>query len=326
MEKEFVSEDKNTIIGSMDSSEKAEYIQALDDYFIEYRDVLKAKRNTFGMEVEFEGRDYTEVQPKFDEFTGWKFVPEKDFVVGGEAVSPVYCDNSLNWGDIKDVLTVFQNTNGLDTSHKAGAHVHIGAQGIGSYDNFMKFILLYTVYEDVLYRFGYMDRLNARETMISCAVPLSDELAFDYEGFLESHNIKYIKNRYDRYNGINFKNLSSLCTQGDKNTLEFRFANGTFDPVLWQNYINTCLKLVEASGKKDLDLDKLEYLLFRIRDEQRNYCSVGKLNIEKAIEFCDIIFNNNLDKTNFLRQYIKDGSETVDPSCQKYSKSFTRVI
>ena len=45
------------------------------------------------------------------------------------------------------------------------------------------------------------------------------------------------------------------------------------------------------------------------------------LYLEQAIEFADLIFNDNLNKIYFLRQYIKDGNVTSKPFVK--SRSFT---
>ena len=43
-----------------------------------------------------------------------------------------------------------------------------------------------------------------------------------------------------------------------------------------------------------------------------------------AFEFADIVFDNILDKTNFLKQYYKDGTETQSEYNPTIVKSFTR--
>lgn len=323
MDKIYLSDIDNIKFSDMDSTDKAEFLSSLEDYVIEYRDTLQFNGDTFGMEIEYEGIPYTEVIDDISYFTGWESVEEKGFQIGGELVSPVLIDNPLNWQDIKEVLYLIKNTQG--TLANGGAHVHVGAHCLEKYDNLIKFLLLYIDYENILYRFGYMDRLNPRKTLISAAAPLSIELADDMEDIMSMNTVKSINKRYERFYGVNFRNLSSLKNKKEKNTIEFRFGNCTFDNVIWQNYINACVKLLEAS-KKDLDLERLLYFMYRIKDNQNNYYHFDQLDIKKAMDFCDIIFDNALDKTNFMKQYIKDGRETVDSSQDTYSRKFTRAI
>lgn len=324
MDKIFLSDKDNFNFSEMNAYDKQLYLSTLKNYLIEYRDSLGINpNNTFGIEVEYEGVSHEKLIEPITYYTGWNSIIEKGFEVGGEVVSPVLIDNPMNWKDIKDILNIIKNTEGTYATSDAGAHVHVGAHLLKEYNNLINFLLLYTVYEGVLYRFGYMDRLNPRKTIISCASPISIELANDLETIMGKKTVRGINTRYERFFGVNFRNLSSLKNRKGKNTIEFRFGNGTFDPVLWQNYINTCIKLLEAS-KKDLDIDRLLYLVYRIKENRINNAGIDKLNIDQAMEFCDIIFDSALDKTNFMRQYIKDGEETVDSSNQMYSRRFTR--
>ena len=323
MNKIYLSDKDNILFQDMDSYEITSYLSSLKDYLIEYRDKLNFNDNTFGIEIEYEGLDYINLLDEISYYTGWKSVEEKGFEVGGELVSPVLIDNPINWKEIKDVLTLIDNKEG--TYAHGGAHVHVGAQSLKDYDSLIKFLLLYTSYEDVLYRFGYMDRLNPRKTMINASSPLSIDLANDMDEIMSKHSIRSINHRYERFFGVNFLNLSSLKNKKEKNTIEFRFGNGTFNPVLWQNYVNTCVKLLEASHK-DLDIEKLLYVVYLIKETRMNYSGFGRLDINRAMEFCDIIFDNALDKTNFMKQFIKDGRDTVDSTQETYSKEFTRGV
>ena len=99
-------------------------------------------------------------------------------------------------------------------------------------------------------------------------------------------------------------------------------ANGTLDPVLWQNTINLYAKLLLASHS-DIDMDRLDYLLYRMKGDNVSYREYDALKLDQAFDFADIVFNNMLDKTNFLRQYIKDGYNSAD-TCEPTSQKFTR--
>ena len=52
-----------------------------------------------------------------------------------------------------------------------------------------------------------------------------------------------------------------------------------------------------------------------------NIIKYGQINIVEAIELSDLIFNNNLDKIYFLRQYIKDSNVSKETLVK--SKNFT---
>ena len=53
-----------------------------------------------------------------------------------------------------------------------------------------------------------------------------------------------------------------------------------------------------------------------------NVFKYSRIYMEQAIEFADMIFDNNLDKVYFLRQYVKDGSVSNMPLVK--SREFTR--
>ena len=44
----------------------------------------------------------------------------------------------------------------------------------------------------------------------------------------------------------------------------------------------------------------------KINCNTKNFYTIGNEdNLEKALEFVDLFYDNNLDKINFLKQYIK---------------------
>ena len=325
MESVYTSDTSNIKISDMSLADKECYLSELDDYLIEYRKSLNLNNNvSFGTEIEFEGVPKEQMDSIVDEFCGWKCVEEKDFVVGGEIVSPPLKDYITCWYDLRDMLNSIKEQKNVDVLHHAASHLHVNANSFYTYRNFTKFLLLYTIYEGIIYRFAYMDRLNARESLIYSASPMAIDLAHSYEDIENAYNTKLIKSMFDRFRGLNFTHIHSFRNYSERNTIEFRMGNGTLDPVLWQNMINFYTKLILASNK-DLDMDRLNYLLQRIIDSDCfNYFNFDRYNLDMAIELADTIFDNMLDKTNFLKQYIKNGEKTVDSQTPCVCKKLTR--
>ena len=324
MESIYLSDIENINISSLDVFDKREYLKQLKDYIIEYRTNLSLPSNVlYGVEIEYKGVDKSNLDEIIYEYPSFSSVEERNIEVGGELVSIPLKDDYKNWYDMKEILDILNSFEGIEKDTGTGSHVHVSANTLGTYDNFLKFLLLYSIYEGVIYRFGYMNRCNPRETMISCAVPSSIELSQDYHDFLEGLSCREIRKKYDRFHGINLTNLKSLDKYKEKNTIEFRMANGTFDPVLWQNIINFYTKFLLATHK-DLDVERLEYLMYRYNINRMNYQGFDKYDLDLAIEFADIVFDNILDKTNFLKQYIKDGTETQNEFNVHMCKKFTR--
>ena len=324
MDSIFLSDTENLNISGLSVFDKREYLKHLKDYIIEYRTNLQLPCNvTFGVEIEYKGIEKSNIDEIIGEYPSYKSVEERNIAVGGELVSIPLKDDFMNWYDLREILNVLDSFEGIEKDTGTGAHVHVGANILGNYKNFMKFILLYSIYEGIIYRFAYMNRCNPRETLISCAPPFSIELTNDYPELLQTKNCRDIRKMYDRFRGVNLTNLKSFNQYKEKNTIEFRMANGTFDPVLWQNIINTYTKMLLATHN-EFDIDKLEYLMFRMNYDRYNHDGFDKYDMDMAIEFADIIFNTSLDKTNFLKQYMKDDTETQSEYNIHMCKKFTR--
>ena len=70
-------------------------------------------------------------------------------------------------------------------------------------------------------------------------------------------------------------------------------------------------------SSKDKKIDS-EFLDYKLNHEYFPYLEneylYNEVNLKKVLEFVDLIFDNNLDKIYFLRQYLKgfqDGYRTV---------------
>ena len=114
---------------------------------------------------------------------------------------------------------------------------------------------------------------------------------------------------------INFRDTSFnniLDTKGN-NTVEYRAYNGTTEEIIIQNYINLSTKMMLAPSKNLIDEEFLDYKIEKLLsyndklayDETEYY----KVCLNDSLEFADMVFDNNLDKVYFLRQYLKDYQE-----------------
>ena len=50
----------------------------------------------------------------------------------------------------------------------------------------------------------------------------------------------------------------------------------------------------------------------------------SEVNIEEALEFVDLVFDNDLDKVYFLRQYIKNYEENFKINKAVMAKTFVK--
>ena len=82
--------------------------------------------------------------------------------------------------------------------------------------------------------------------------------------------------------------------------------------------------MINSSIITEFDIEKIKEKIEN--NTNLNYSYFYKYYIDDALEFADIIFDNNLDKSNFLKQYIKDGSLEKNYITKEpiYSKKFIK--
>lgn len=235
-------------------------------------------------------------------------------------------DKKKYWKELKEVCE-FLSKRKADTLHNAGGHIHVGACTLGDdLDAWKNFIKLYTVYEHILSRFFYGDKFTARKRILEFAEPVAPILYNRIDAFNSSSTVRSLKWKFpcmDRCFSLNLCNVDfhkPVCND-KKNTIEFRWPNASSNHVIWQNNINTCTKMLKSS--RNLDTDFLDYKLSNgnFTYDKMKYSEV---NIEEALEFVDLVFDNDLDKVYFLRQYIKNYDENFKINKAVMAKTFVK--
>lgn len=287
-----------------------ELLVQIEKFDLEYRDTLSLPNDvTFGTEIEYEKIDYHIVDKFIDEnYSSWYSDTDGSLNSGGEISSPILRDNLKSWNQLKSICDFLKNEK-ANADDMAGGHIHIGANVIGSnVEKWKKFIKFYIVYESIIFRFAYGDKVKSRKKLKRYAPPIADRLYKQLDKLNCARDIDDIKNILyysDRFQAINFSNISfsSLDSFEEDNTIEFRVPNGTIEEVIWQNNINAITKLMLAPSKNMIDIDYLEYKIKEdgVLPEYR----YNIVDLQNALEFVDMIFDNNLDKIYFLKQYIK---------------------
>lgn len=130
------------------------------------------------------------------------------------------------------------------------------------------------------------------------------------------------------FNSFNFDKLLYRFGEEIPNTadhFEVRCFNGTLSPEIAQNNINLITKIVVAviEGRIDKDYVLSEYKKYKKKSYNFDkFCCIleseqeitqynrlldgfNKIKMEKALKLADMIFDNNLDKLYFLKQYLK---------------------
>lgn len=269
-----------------------------------------SKEITFGCEIEFENALFDKVKEQIDNKLGsyWSFRLYKDKSVmsmdddrGGKLSTPILTDTKENWDKLRIICDTLK-ANGAYTGINAGGYIQIG-NNILDKDSLNKLLIIWCIYEHVIYRFGYGEDLYPRSSILLYAPPISEYL-FNY---LKDGDLSHLSN--SDCGGIN----PSLIKNFDMGNIEFRCPNGTLDPVIWQNNVNLFTKLLVYVSKNELDKD-----FFDFKFKQYKKLSIddySKLYLKDALEFCDLIFDNYTDKVYFLTQYLKGM-----PEANSYSK------
>ena len=338
----FLDLKSNDNLSCLNKKDLNEFIKCLLNYNLKLKDTLNLDKNlTFGLEIEFEKVNNLDMFTKYfnllklnegivksslNNLHLWNLETDMSLLAfnGREITSPVLIDDEKYWKDLQAVCSYIKLNARID-KHCAG-HIHIGSQVIGNNTNaLMNFIKLWGVYENVLYRFGYNEYLNKNDGIKycnSCAVKFLEgyNALKNINGINTDNIVSILGNRPSAVNLLGFSNLTKGIFIANKDTIEFRSPNGTLDPVIWQNNLNTFMKMLIYSKKSNFDMDTV---LKREHNNKviGNVNEYNKIYLNEAIEFADLIFNNNLDKVYFLRQYIKNND--VSSESMKLTRKFT---
>lgn len=296
--------------------------QELENIYLEYRDSIGLERNVkFGVELEYEGTTKSSTDDFIKKHNlGWKSTDDETLKSGGEIVSPRLIDERKTWENLR-ILCENLRERQADTCHNAGLHVHVGAHILGeNIDAWRKFAKLYTIYERVLIRFGFGDKINARSTLFGYAKPIGLFFLENISSLDEKKSLynirKFYKNIHNvKENAINLRSLDFLRAVVNMNTLEFRNFNSTTEEIIIQNDINAACHMLLAAASKNLDEDFLDFKLRKMEHDaisEKAYLEqCTQILLREMAELVDLIFTNNLDKVYFMRQYVKSFDNTT---------------
>ena len=307
-----------------------ELLATIESLMIEYRDLIHIPSNvTFGVEIEYEKLDRSQVTTFINQnLSGWESKSDGTVSSGGEINSPIMSDTKKYWDELRTICVYLKKHRAVTNRH-AGGHIHVGVQALGrSVDAWRVFVKLYMLYEDVMIRFFYGDKLNRRETFNQYSPPIGNRIYGSLKKINMAKRPLHIlsempSNRYSALNFCRALNADDFEKASNGRTLELRCPNGTDEEVIWQNNINTFTKMLDSSKKQAIDED---YLDFKIKsyDESKEDFYYDEIQLKKALEFVDLVFDNNLDKANFLRQYFKSFQNSPESSEAVYASSFIK--
>ena len=286
--------------------------KSLDEYFdylnkqqLYYRDSLSLQEFvTFGIEIEYEKFK----REKVDNYTirtlkKWHSDDDSTLKMGGEVTSPILTDSLTTWKELRKICNYLRK-NKVYTKGNAGGHIHVGSHIMNAdLEAWRCFLKTYMIYENELVYFLNGEDKLARKSASEYAKLVSSTYYKRLDDINEARDLKelYYAIILSKKNALSFYYTKLKSTHRDVyNTVEFRSPNSSVNELIWQNNVNTVTKLMLAARNKKIDEDFLDYKLEKEPDKFAL--------LPKALELADIIFDNDLDKMYFLKQYKKDFS------------------
>ena len=339
---DYYKKDDNTMLSTLKGKDLQEFLSLLNDYNIDYRDKLNLdEKDTFGIEIEYEKINYKKHKKLIDlewqgEFLPWSFHTDSSLFNGAEVNSPILKDNENTWQELKRICNYLNTFSFIWVN--SGGHIHVSATSLGEdLDIWVKFLKLWATYENVIFRFSYGEYVTPRPRIIRFATPI----IYDIKDIITKEKIDSYVDPYAIIDSplfslakdiaVNLDHIEDLKENKNGNTIEFRCPNGTLNPIVWQNNINLFMHLIMYSRSNNYDqdiVDKRRVSNYLKYFKNLSYVELVKLYneiyLEQAIELSDLLFDNNLDKINYLKQYLK--SFEVGTHNFEKSKSFSRSL
>ena len=328
----FLEPDDNDVLSEMDGFDLQDLIILLDDYYMQLRKVLGLDNNiTFGLEIEYENIKNDKIRTGLcnnNLQNKWEIKNDSTLYKGAEINSPILTDKESSWLELDEVCSIVNKSASIGIN--SGGHIHVGSQILGdNSEAWLNFIKLWSIYENIIYRFSYGDYLTARPRIIDYAKPTAKVFFNDYKKLKSQDADLYdiiSKISHGKYQSVNFLHVSKFDTKEFivDNTIEFRCPNGSLNPVIWQNNVNLFTKLLNYAKSKNFN-DDLVQRRHQLNSEKftglRYY---DEIYLEQALELCDMVFSNNLDKIYFLKQYLKSLQVCSDNRNYTKAKALTK--
>jgi hypothetical protein len=312
----FLNPQENTMLFNLNKNDLKELIFYLNKCYLELRDTIGLSlKDTFGLELECESDlDRDELIKLFSHNSlikgnDWIVCKDNSIIKGCEIDSAILRDRKSDWLLLSEICSLIKNYSFI--GQNSAGHIHIGAHILGtSKDSWMNFILLWAVFEDIIYRFCYGEFLTNRSRLAGFAPPIARTFIEDYNKIkgnpmMSINEIVLAISHNRKSQSVNFLNVKNLKKEGNKNTIEFRCPNGSLNPVIWQNNVNLFARLLYYSKSSNFDKDVIFQYCDSMKNRTLSVVTYRRIDLLKACKLADLIFPNNLEKIYFLRQYLK---------------------
>lgn len=219
--------------------------------------------------------------------------------IGVEIRTPVLYNNMKSWKMLKEVSDKLMEGNEYDFSE---CSFQVNLDNTLDDEDMLIFLKLYAIYERIIYGFSRGYDKYLRDTISEYADSLVPLMYFNMRYYGES--IHTLKNLFyhRKSTAISLKKKGYLDC--DVDIIEFRTPNGTNDAWLWQNYVNVFANLMRVAKNKPIDSSVLDYDFYNALTPDVHVRSYEMTSMKLAIEFMDLIFDNDEDKVYFMKQYL----------------------
>ena len=249
----------------------------------------------FGLELELDKVDYEEVRELVRREVNGSFDVkiDKSLTKGqnAEIVTPVLQNNKQTWILLKKLGELLEKLN--PDYNLCSFQVNFDGKLLPRVEDRARFLKLYAMYEDIIYRFSLGEDESFRDSIETYAYPIILML----KG-INHHSDKSIVDMFSRHKRY------GICFKDNRDLIEFRSCNMSSNPIMWQNYVTTFYYLIDACMCRRIDMKQIDYYIDHFYKSYilENYSLEKK---DKAIEFCDLIFKKSDDKISFMHQYLK---------------------
>lgn len=321
----------NDTLSKMKGKDLQELLINLSDYQLQLRNNLNIEnKTTIGLELEFEKANLYNIEKEIhnSELKEWMLKTDLSLYKGGEINSPILKDRERSWQELTTICKIVKEYAVIDKH--SGGHIHIGAHILGdNIESWINFIKIWSIYENIIFRFTYGEQNDARESLVKYAYPIAPLMWHSYLELKEKEKLELftVLSRITpaRRQAVNITNISieEINEVYNKNTIEFRCPNGTLNPIIWQNNVNLLVKLLEYTKSPKFNHDMIDKRQMINQNKYMNLYWYKEVFLQQALELSDMIFDNNLDKIYFLKQYFKDYGNNQEQSDLKV-KSLTK--
>ncbi len=278
---------------------------------------------TFGFELELDHfpqsfeNTFRNVLNKYEQEIGHEELPsiwtmKQDYSCGQELTSPALYSTFEEFDKLSKILNqlqkILKNQNIINDG--CGFHIHVGIRDL-NHLNIKKLIKIFYVYEPVLYK---LQTYNRQDNHYVLSLRSNNRL----KDYLYCNNLNH--NLWDHYSALNFARYNT------RQTIEIRYAHGTFSSINIIMWIKLILYMIELS-KTTIDINffnpKLKDLYNLITNNKiDNWLSnerqlIGRWIIYRHQQLLEK--NPNLLK---LEEYINDDNCVIISTKKLWNKEF----